>query len=600
MSTPGERVLHRVLLGLAVPLAALVLFTGWGRWPDVLIDFGRELYVPWRLTEGEVLVRDLSWFNGPLSPYLNALWFELFGVGFWTMAWANIALLGVFCIVFYRYLAAISTRVAGAAALLFFLAVFAGGQQVPGGNYNFISPYSHEATHGLLFGLASLACARRAERGRSRWFALVGFFLGLVFLTKVEMFVAAGGGVLATFFIRSRIGAHAGRTGLLSLRDAGAFAVAALIPVLVAFGALATAMPIGDAFLATLGSWGNVFESGVSDLAYYRHGMGFDAPGQNIGLVVKSFAIMAAAFAPGLVVGRIVGRPGSTGVVVIALVFAASLAGWLVAPTSWRWFARGLPLALLLTTGVGFVLGRRLRDDDERERWAAFLGFAAFAFLLLGKMLIQVRFGHYGFALAAPAACAILVLVVGWIPRFVRGLGASTGPCFIACALGVYAACGADLWRKSATFFARKTVEVGTGRDRILADQRGLYVNAALDELDARLEDGDEVLVLPEGVTINYFARRRTPTPYFNFMPPELILFGEDAMVAALEKRPPAAVVLAHKNTAEYGYPFFGTDYGTVLSRWVLDHFEHVWTDPRGGFPLQPDTLFGISILAAK
>lgn len=36
---------------------------------------------------------DISYLNGPLSPYLNALWFTLFGVGFRTVDVGNVVLL---------------------------------------------------------------------------------------------------------------------------------------------------------------------------------------------------------------------------------------------------------------------------------------------------------------------------------------------------------------------------------------------------------------------------------------------------------------------------------------------------------------------------
>ena len=39
--------------------AAMVAWT-WGTWPDLLIDFGRDLYVAWRIAEGETLYRDFS------------------------------------------------------------------------------------------------------------------------------------------------------------------------------------------------------------------------------------------------------------------------------------------------------------------------------------------------------------------------------------------------------------------------------------------------------------------------------------------------------------------------------------------------------------
>jgi hypothetical protein len=45
----------------------------WRKWPDVLPDFGRELYAAWQLSAGKTLYTDVAYFKGPLSPYLNAL-----------------------------------------------------------------------------------------------------------------------------------------------------------------------------------------------------------------------------------------------------------------------------------------------------------------------------------------------------------------------------------------------------------------------------------------------------------------------------------------------------------------------------------------------
>ena len=77
---------------VAVTGAALAAWT-WRAWPDPVVDFGRELYVPWRLAQGDTLFRDIAWFNGPLSPYWNALWFRAFGTGLMTIVLVNLALL---------------------------------------------------------------------------------------------------------------------------------------------------------------------------------------------------------------------------------------------------------------------------------------------------------------------------------------------------------------------------------------------------------------------------------------------------------------------------------------------------------------------------
>src|SRR5207244_2348842 len=75
-----------VLLGLG---AALFVWTR-DTWPDVVVDFGRELYVPWRLSAGAVLYRDIAWFNGPFSAYANALLFRLAGPSLQVLVAVNL------------------------------------------------------------------------------------------------------------------------------------------------------------------------------------------------------------------------------------------------------------------------------------------------------------------------------------------------------------------------------------------------------------------------------------------------------------------------------------------------------------------------------
>ena len=71
-------------------LGLAMLAWSWGTWPNPYVDFGRELYVPWRLAEGDVLYRDIAWFNGPLSAYWNALLFQSFGTSLRVLVFANL------------------------------------------------------------------------------------------------------------------------------------------------------------------------------------------------------------------------------------------------------------------------------------------------------------------------------------------------------------------------------------------------------------------------------------------------------------------------------------------------------------------------------
>ena len=60
--TRGLAWLNSKWAGLAPVAVAFVVAAAfsWRKWPDVLIDFGMQLYIPWRIDHGAVLYRDLQ------------------------------------------------------------------------------------------------------------------------------------------------------------------------------------------------------------------------------------------------------------------------------------------------------------------------------------------------------------------------------------------------------------------------------------------------------------------------------------------------------------------------------------------------------------
>src|SRR5262245_36105510 len=116
----------------------------WGTWPDPIVDFGGELYVPWRLAEGDVLYRDVAYFTGPLSPYLNAAVFKVFGTSLLALVLANLLVLAGIAFLLHRILARIAGELAAGAGLVLFLLLFAFAQLEEIGNSNYVCPYSHE------------------------------------------------------------------------------------------------------------------------------------------------------------------------------------------------------------------------------------------------------------------------------------------------------------------------------------------------------------------------------------------------------------------------------------------------------------------------
>src|SRR5215831_13968845 len=146
-----------VLAGLAIYFAAV----SWLKWPDPLIDFGRELYLPWRITQGAVLFKDEMHLYGPLSPYLNSLFFRIGGVGLTTLVTANTIIYAAILALLYYLVRAGWGRWAALTSCAFFVGVFSFSQLVGIDNYNFLTPYSHEMTHGTLLILCLILALRR-------------------------------------------------------------------------------------------------------------------------------------------------------------------------------------------------------------------------------------------------------------------------------------------------------------------------------------------------------------------------------------------------------------------------------------------------------
>lgn len=593
--TPPLSTLSRFAGPLFIGVAALVmLIWTWGTWPDVQVDFGREAYIAWRLSEGDALYRDIAYYNGPLSPYLNALWFNLFGVGLRTLMLCNLAILAALVWLLYTLVVRISDRFTATVATLVFVLLFAFNPYVLIANYNYVCPYSHDAVHGVVLSLlAILTLDKWTTPTRTRWAALSGFLLGLVFLTRSEVFLAAVVGVGAG----SAWLWHAARDERRKIGDCALIAAAcSIVPAAIAFALLALAMPAGNALVGTLGTWPATLAGDVASMQFFRAGAGLADVRGSLRELFHWLAWYVAALGPAILAAAALRREtrGTRWLAVAACVLIA-------APISEYWyrvyenrspFGLFRPLPLLALVCCGMALGGS--GGGESPRRATALSF--FSLALLAKIFLNARIVNYGFYLAMPATLMGVVLLVGWLPAAIERRG---GAGIIARGAGLGGVVGVTLTMLFVAAFClrNRSLSVGTGADVLRADSRGEAFNIALKELERRMTPGETLVALPEGVMLNYLSRRRNPTRHTNFMPTEMVLFGEANILADLQAHPPDWIVLVHKDTREFGSRFFGRDYARSLRDWVDREYRPV--HGIGAMPLQGDD-FGMLILRRR
>ena len=589
----GSTLIFPVLLaGLFVTM----LYWSWRKWTDILVDFGRELYVPWQISSGKVLYRDIAHVFGPASQYFNALLFKLFGASYTVLIAANTTLLALFLAFLYGYLCKISSRVAAFAACAVIITVFAFSQYLFIGNFNFISPYAHEAEHGIYLSLLMLCFLTLFELKQLRCYLILGGLVaGVLFLTKTEIFLAATVTAVLFFLLHWRKNG----LNLRSVCHLGVFISSALAPPLAFMVYFMAKMPLHDAFRAVLANWIVLLDSGISGNLYYKVGMGLDNIPLNMQrmLIASLVVILPVSFS--LLYTSAKGSKMDS----IRYISAACLcmaAYFLDIP----FLSRSLPVVVAAVFVLLLVSYFKAATVEERQLIVPLLLLAALSFCLLGKMILNCSISSYGVFLALPSAVLLVVVSVWYLPEWLDKKGRN-GKSFRTAALIVIALLSMRcVYVSYVLIYGQKGWDFGKGADRIVTfnpsmDPRVSVTAEAARWLSAHLHDDETFVTLPEGVMLNYLLRRKTPSRYTNFMMPEIMAFGEGSMLDDLMKNPPDYVVVVSKDTAEFGVDFFGKDsrYGKGIMTWVNTRYYPVRLF---GYEPLVDDRFGIKIMKSR
>jgi Dolichyl-phosphate-mannose-protein mannosyltransferase len=574
-----------ILAVTSLAAAALVpLWWSWRKWPDFLVDFGRELYLPWQLVSGKVLYRDITYLNGPLSPYVNATAFGLFGVSYETLIAVNLVVVAVVAMLVWLLAAETGSHLAAHIATGAFLTVFAFGQYVGIGNYNYMSPYYHEATHGILLALAAVwLMGRSLRRASHRELAAAALLIGLVLLTKVEIALAAVASAAAFVMLERR-----GRR----MRAAAMLLLIAPLPYVAAVALFSRTMPLREAMLACLGSLRFVLATDIARNEFYTRVMGLDDPFRHIGALLAATVIASAAVLLMLALARTVAVSAD------ACVRTASGAGLAVIALCAFLLTPDRAALVLPAAAIGAVIG------SYRARRPALVLFAVFALVCLAKMGLSPRISHYGFYLAMPAFAVSAAMLLSIVPE--RFTGSAKGrQAFTFAALAFVAVFAVRCLMLSRGWYSLKTAPLGPGGDAIVTyderiDPRTPVIARSGRWIAQNLAPDDTLLTVPEGLMFNYLTRHANGTPYLTFTLPELQAFGEQTMLRELRAAGPDYVALVHRDAAEYGVQMWGRDprYGMSIQQWIDANYTPVARF--GAEPFRHPDHFGIEILKRR
>ena len=571
------------VIGCAVLLLLLLFFLtiSWRKWPDPLVDFGRELYLPWRISQGAVLYRDLEGHYGPLSQYFNGLIFATFGPGLMILVTVNLlVLLGILILLYL-----LSRQAWGASgafsAVAIFISVFGFSQLTGIANYNYATPYAHETTHGLLVSLAlTFVLVRWVKRPGSLCSFYAGLLYGLCFVLKPEFILAGAFLSLATLFLRWLSGS------LPKLASIGAAFAGVILPTLAFAAYFATLVAPATAFTWATQAWLRfVIASPKIDAGGIQAGFsGTENAGSH--LAEHAVAVMCAAILIGVLIaiGWLIRSVSRLSLGIAVTVVASAVLAWF----SWsylNWLEVGGCLLGLVGTYIVIqvvVLLRRTPSVTVPSAMPRLL-LLTLAAAMMARMAFNGRIYHYGFYQAALAGSLLPAILVGELPEWLH-LQATRRWLFRVVIAALIAPGIVLIARNSRELLDAKTYPIGDGIDRFYSFARqieptGEVVDAVTNALE-KMDRDKGLVVLPEGIMINYLTRSASTVPgyFFASTGPQLM--------AELEAHPPEHVVLISRDLREYGIERYGekSGQGREILLWLSQHYRQI--AQIGGNPL--------------
>jgi hypothetical protein len=189
---------------------------------------------------------------------------------------------------------------------------------------------------------------------------------------------------------------------------------------------------------------------------------------------------------------------------------------------------------------------------------------------MLARMALRARINHFGFIQAALAGMVAVAFIVSEVPRWTgngrRGRRVTLAGILVMLAMG----CRAIVAESSANH-AAQTQPVGAGADRFYAfdpklDETGALVNWCVERLRS-IPPGATLLVLPEGVMINYLSRHERPMPEFQS--------DEDEYIKQLNRVRPDYVIRIWGDQRDNGIPRFGDpgQPGEKIVQWLRENY---------------------------
>ena len=583
-----------VFFSIAASFLYLLAVT-WLKWGHLIVDTSREFWVPLQLLEGKILYKDVFYEYGFFPPYFLALLYKLFGVRIGSLVGCGIGITMLMSLLLYKISRFFLDELISGLVVLTFLFVFAFGYYFEewSGIFNFILPYSFASTFFMLFVTFAVYWFLKFLFSEKEIYLLLwSLCLSFAVFSRIELsvMILIGFGLIGGLFLLQHRGTRRWRWGIYLLSPVVISCLGYVI------------------FLWTMQASGGFQKAIISLIVTLKQDpfnlrtMGINTLSLNSLLMVKSlllhiliiFFIWIGSFSMTSFFSRKENTP-----FFLVLGGCALLLAFQISQSRMNLDLQYRSLPLILVIGIVLSVTNIVRAVDVKRHFALLTVYAISLAAMVRIVFNATCFG-YGFFMLDLGLIGYYLFFFEIITRpfkrylkeFSWGFLAFMLLCYFLFLISAY-------WQTSVVLYAQKSVKLETERGTLYSwnTARTKRFWEAIVYLKENTAPEDTVVVLPEGVGLNFFAQRENPTGYPNFSPPIFRLLGEQNMISRFRQVAVDYIVIVHRLSFEYSLPAFGIHYGKEIYAWIIDNYRLVKLI--GPYPFTSDE-FGIAIFKKK
>ncbi len=550
----------------ATVLFFIFLFLYWGRFGDPVIDCGREAYIPYAMADlGKVLFKDIICIYGPVPYYLNAFFVKLFGANLNTMYIIGAALSLIFLFGFYKF----SKRFIGPGLAFALSGITIACCIFNPTIFNYIFPYSYAMVYSLVFALFHLIYLFKfideiESLENSSLLSLKNlytsaFLLSLCLLSKFDFIPCVLPFLIVLFKYRKMLNLKA------FLRIVAVF----LIPFLILFLIFLIQKVTLQDLMFNFKMISNMAHSPSLEY-FYTFSTGYFFSFNKTFMFIVPFLVSLLCFALAGVLVYFASKIKNKFFQIFTQ-FAVSLVfGSIIWFFSLDYIFIYIPLFVLIFFAFRcFVLlfecfkTKTLSLNKENFIPLVFILFTLLFSLKCLYGLSNLVYGTYYIPFVALSFTIALFIIFK-----------KHGSLLITSLKNSFCIIAVIFLLNNNFLFGYKNTPLKTVWGKFsIKKNTASSMNNAIKYLNDNLNGNDTVLVLPEGLMINYLLRKPSPSYNTSFTPLDFDAYGEKYLIDKFMDNQPKYLVLLPRNYKDYNKTFICTDFGVEFCNAILKNY---------------------------